>query len=249
VLIVDDEDDIRRMLRKVLMTRDITVVEASRGTEALQAVREHSPDVVLLDAMLPEIHGFDICRRIKGSKRYGHIPVIMVSAVYRGWRFAQDLKESYGVYEYLEKPFKISDVVHLVEQALDGKKPDSVSEELSEDAAEKLQLGIDSYRNGDLDVAIEHLKEGVQLDPAAFRLHYHLGLLHGRKDQLFEGIQALEVAVNLSPRNFSALKNLAVLFQRAGFKHKAVEMWERAMGASPDEETRQGIREHLLGLL
>ncbi len=79
--------------------------------------------------------------------------------------------------------------------------------------------------------------------------HYHLGLLCGRRDDVFEAIHELETAVDLQSRNFSALKNLAVLYQRAGFKHKAVEMWERALSAAPDEETRQGIKDHLMGLL
>ena len=53
-------------------------------------------DSAVLDAMLPELHGFDICRRIKASARYGHIPILMISAVYRGWRFAEDLRELGG---------------------------------------------------------------------------------------------------------------------------------------------------------
>lgn len=249
VLIVDDEDDIRRMLRRVLGERGIRVVEAARGSEALAAVREHEPDAILLDAMLPEIHGFDICRRIKGSKRYGHIPIIVVSAIYRGWRFAEDLKASYGVAEFLEKPFKIAELVACVERVLDGRDAEVETESLSDDASHWLTLGIEAYRNGDLDLAIEHLKRAVGIDPLAFRLHYHLGLLHGRRDQLFEGIHALETSVELSPRNFSALKNLAVLYQRAGFKHKAIEMWERALASAPDEETRRGIKDHLMSLL
>lgn len=249
VLIVDDEDDIRRMLRRVLTERDVRVVEASRGTEALQMVRENEPDVILLDAMLPEIHGFDICRRIKGSKKYGHIPIIMVSAVYRGWRFAEDLKQSYGVTEFLEKPFKISDVVSAVERALEGHDPEEEVESLSEEAMACLSEGIAAFRAGQLDEAIRHLERGVGLDPLAFRLHYHLGLLYGRREELFEGIQSLETSVDLSPRNFSALKNLAVLYQRAGFKHKAIEMWERALAVADDEEVRKGIKDHLMSLL
>ncbi|RZO56890.1 MAG: response regulator [Sandaracinaceae bacterium] len=248
VLIVDDEDDIRRMLRRVLTERDMTVLEAAKGSEALAMVREHEPNAILLDAMLPEIHGFDICRRIKGSKKYGHIPIIMVSAVYRGWRFAEDLKQSYGVADFLEKPFKISEVVQAVERVLEGKE-DEPAEQLTDEASDCLGKGIEAYRNGHLDDAIEHLQRGVGLDPLAFRLHYHLGLLYGRRDQLFEGIESLETSVDLSPRNFSALKNLAVLYQRAGFKHKAIEMWERAMGNAPDEETRLGIKDHLMSLL
>lgn len=251
ILVVDDEDDIRRMLRRVLQERGYRVVEASRGTEALQAVRDNTLDCILLDAMLPEIHGFDICRRIKSSQRFGHIPIIMVSAVYRGWRFAEDLRESYGVTAFLEKPFKISDVLAAVERAVEGKPPEASQDEnvASPEAAEALKRGIDAFSRGDVDQAIVDLKLAVSIEPSAFRLHYHLGLLYGRKENVFDAIHALETALTLSSRNFAALKNLAVLYQRAGFKHKAVESWERALRSAPDEETRRGIKEHLMGLL
>jgi DNA-binding response OmpR family regulator len=227
------------------------VVEASKGLEALQKVRDEAPDVILLDAMLPEVHGFDICRRIKGSKRYGHIPIIMVSAIYRGWRVAEDLKSSYGVEAFLEKPFKIGDVLAHVERALEGRTSEvpETDDLLSQEASDILESGMQAYRDGDLDGAIEQLRRGIAVDPLSFQLHYHLGLLCGRRDDVFEAIHELETAVDLQSRNFSALKNLAVLYQRAGFKHKAVEMWERALSAAPDEETRQGIKDHLMGLL
>src|SRR5690606_28756450 len=153
------------------------------------------------------------------------------------------------VAEFLEKPFKISDVVAAVERVMDGRDRDEDVESLSDEASQCLSLGIEAYRNGELDTAIEHLKRGVGIDPLALRLHYHLGLLYGRRDQLFEGIHALETSVDLAPRNFSALKNLAVLYQRAGFKHKAIEMWERALANAPDEDTRRGIKDHLMSLL
>ena len=252
VLVVDDEDDIRRMLRRVLVERGYHVVEASKGTEALQAVREHSPDLILLDAMLPEIHGFDICRRIKGSQKYGHIPIIMVSAIYRGWRFAEDLRQSFGVHAFIEKPFKITDVLAAIERALEGQPtdpPEGGDETISEQAGEALTSGIDAYKRGEIDIAITHLVRGVGIDPLSFRLHYHLGLLYGRRDQVFEAIHELETAVDLSPKSFAALKNLAVLYQRAGFKHKAIEIWERALGSAPDDETRRGLKDHLMSLL
>ena len=252
VLVVDDEDDIRRLLRRVLSDKGYDVVEAAKGVEALQSVRADPPDLILLDAMLPEVHGFDICRRIKGSKRYGSIPVIMVSAIYRGWRFAEDLKQSYGVEAFLEKPFKIGEVLAAVEGALQGRRDEgvpAVDDDLSREAGESLDRGIEAYQAGDVDAAITHLREGIHIDPLSFKLHYHLGLLYGRRDDLFEAIHELETAVDLQPKNFSALKNLAVLYQRAGFKHKAVEMWERALGNAPDDETKRGIKEHLMSLL
>jgi CheY-like chemotaxis protein len=252
ILVVDDEEDIRRLLRRVLAENGYEVIEAEKGLEALQAVRSQVPDLILLDAMLPEVHGFDICRRIKGSKRYGHIPIIMVSAIYRGWRFAEDLKSSYGVEAFLEKPFKIGDVLTLVERALAGRKSDlpaQEDDELSREASESLNHGIEAFKGGDIDRAIEHLQRGINVDPLSFKLHYHLGLLYGRRENTFEAIHELETSVDLQPKHFSALKNLAVLYQRAGFKHKAIEMWERALGNAPDDETKQGIKEHLMGLL
>lgn len=249
ILVVDDEDDIRKLLQRVLTQKGYLVVEASKGLEALQKVRDEQPDLLLLDAMLPEVHGFDICRRIKGSKRYGHLPIVMVSAIYRGWRVAEDLRTSYGVDAFLEKPFKIAEVLTVVERALEGRRSEVPDHVVSQEASQALEAGMAAYRGGDLDMAIARLREGIAIDPLSFQLHYHLGLLCGRRDELFEAIHELEVAADLQPRNFSALKNLAVLYQRAGFKFKAVEMWERALGVAPDEETRRGIKEHLVTLL
>ena len=254
VLVIDDSDDIRELLVRVFREREYEVFESSRGVDALQKVRSCAPDALVLDAMLPDIHGFDICRRIKGSRRYGHIPVIMVSAVYRGWRFAEDLKRSYGVAEFLEKPFRIGEILDAVERAIEGKgrsadgqgaEPDQVTGQ----AGDHLQAGIDAYSRGDVELAIGELKKGIAIDPLAFRLHYHLGLLYGKQENVFEAIEALEIATELRPRDFSTLKNLAVLYQRAGFRLKATELWERALSSAPDEATRANIKSHLVSLL
>ncbi|MCA9581223.1 MAG: response regulator, partial [Myxococcales bacterium] len=252
VLVVDDEQDIRRLLRRVLEEKGFEVLEAGRGLEALQLVRDGAPDLILLDAMLPEVHGFEICRRIKGSRRYGHIPIIMISAIYRGWRVAEDLMESYGAFAFLEKPFRMSEVLDRIDAALHGtsaEPEDEITDNLSEQAELRLSEGLDAYQKGDLDAAVEALKEGIAVDPLSFRLHYHLGLIHGQREEVFDAIASLETAVNLSPRNYAALKNLAVLYQKAGFKRKSVEVWERTLGAAPDDETKRGIKEHLMNLL
>jgi CheY-like chemotaxis protein len=252
ILVVDDSDDIRRLLARVFRERDYEVVEASSGLEALEKLRAGAPDLVLLDAMLPGgMHGFDLCRRIKGSRRYGQIPIVMVSAVYRGWRFSEDLRRSYGVEAFIEKPFRIGEVVAAVERARSGagksQPPDDAEGEGL--AGEQLKAGIEAYAQGDFEAAVEHLKRGIAVDPLAFRLHYHLGLLYGKQENVFEAIHELETAADLRSRDFSTLKNLAVLYQRAGFRLKATEMWERALGCAPDDATRASIRNHLVSLL
>jgi DNA-binding response OmpR family regulator len=257
ILVVDDEEDIRKLLKRLLADKGHRVVEADRGLLALRMVKEHTPDLIILDAMLPELHGFDIARRIRGSEKYGQIPIIMVSAVYRGWRIAEDLKNNYGIEEYIEKPFRITDVLKAVQKLLaerDQRKRDQPAstrnpEAVSAEAEKALVDGIASYKAGAIDEAIEHLKRGVAIDPLAYRLRYHLALLYGKKGMVYEGISELERAVDLNPKHFPALKNLAVLYERAGFKHKAVEMWERGATVAPDEATRASIKKHLLELL
>ena len=252
ILVVDDEDDIRKLVRRLLSDRGHAIIEADRGLIALRLVKEETPDLILLDAMLPEVHGFDIARRIKGSAKYGRIPILMMSAVYRGWRIAEDLKASYGIEDYIEKPFRIADLVSKVERLLEkGGTPTAPPdpEMINKTAAKYLEDGIAAYKAGEVDLAIGLLKKGISIDPLAYRLRYHLALIYGKRGQFYDGITELERAVDLNPRHFPALKNLAVLYEKAGFKNKAVEMWERCVHTSPDNETRESIKSHMMKLL
>jgi len=252
ILVVDDESDIRKMLTRLLSRAGYRVLEADRGMTALRLVKEQTPDLIVLDAMLPEVHGFDIARRIKGSTRYGSIPIIMVSAVYRGWRYAEDLRQNLGVDDFIEKPFTLQDVLQKIQNRLGAKQEDQPRPEESSaggDVERALAQGIDAYKAGQLDEAIEHLRRGVAIDPLAFRLRFQLGLLYGRKGQIFDAVTELETAVSVNPEHFPAVKNLAILYQKSGFRNKAVETWERALALAPDDATRLSIREHLLRLL
>ena len=253
VLVVDDDDEIRKLLNRLLTQKGRRVIEADRGLLALRLVKEHVPDLIILDAMLPELHGFDIARRIKGSAKYGSIPLIMMSAVYRGWRIAEDLKQNYGIEDFVEKPFRIAEVLEVVQKLLarsEGRAPEGRDPEyLSAEADMALKEGVAAYQAGQVDPAISHLKRGIAIDPLAYRLHFHLALLYGKKGQVYEGIQELERAIDLNPRHFPALKNLAVLYEKAGFKNKAIEMWERCVTAAPDERARTSVRDHLLRLI
>jgi DNA-binding response OmpR family regulator len=256
ILVVDDEMEIRRMLSRLLARAGYRVLEADRGVTALRIVKEQTPDLIVLDAMLPELHGFDVARRIKGSRRYGSIPIVMVSAVYRGWRYAEDLRQTLGVDDFIEKPFTLQDVLSRIQALLGGKgasekpPPDlAAAADSSAEVERALAEGIEAYRAGQLDEAVAHLKRGVAIDPLAFRLRFQLGLLYGRKGQVFDAVNELETAVSVNPQHFPAVKNLAILYQKAGFRNKAVETWERALALAPDDATRLSIREHLLRLL
>ena len=248
ILVVDDEEDIRKLVRRLLIEKGHQVIEADRGLVALRLVKEESPDLILLDAMLPELHGFDIAKRLKDSDKYGKIPILMMSAVYRGWRIAEDLKTSYGIEDYIEKPFRIAELIAKVTRLLErtpGAAAPSDPEAINRSAAKYLEDGIAAYQAGKIEDSIALLRKGIGVDPLAYRLRYHLALIYGKHGQIYDGITELERAVDLNPKHFPALKNLAVLYEKAGFRHKAVEMWERCVHVAPDPETRESIKKHL----
>jgi DNA-binding response OmpR family regulator len=250
ILVVDDEPAIRRILQQGLVQRGWEVMEAGNGADTLKLVQRADPDAILLDAMLPDVHGFDICKRLKGSQRYAHIPIIMMTAVYKGWRMAADLKESYGVASVVEKPFDLHLVVKCLEDALSSTpaaKPNV--EALSAEAQRLYKDGSEAFRRGDVDAAINLLGGAVQIDPLSALLRHQLGLLYAQKGQDFTAIQELEAAVDLEPAKFQTLRNLAILYQRHGFRRKSCELWERALVVAPDEPTRTEIKTLLVKLL
>ncbi|MFH0903239.1 MAG: response regulator [Pseudomonadota bacterium] len=251
VLVVDDEPVIRRILHQALAQRGYEVLEAENGMEALRLIKEREPNAILLDAMLPDVHGFDICKRLKESRRYRHIPIVMMTAVYKGWRMAADLKEAYGVAGYIEKPFDIQEVVRQVESALTGQPPVTAADinALSAEAQRLYAEGARAFQRGDLDGAIAAITSAVAIDPLNPTLRNQLGLLYAQRGQDFAAVQELEMAVELEPTRFSTLRNLAILFQWHGFRRKACEIWERALAQAPDEETRSEIKGILVQLL
>ncbi|MBW1808816.1 MAG: response regulator [Deltaproteobacteria bacterium] len=249
VLIVDDEPDIVRLLDKALTAEGFVVISASRGLEALQAVKKQKPSLVLLDAMLPEIHGFEICKKIKTSKRFGHIPVIMISAIYRGWRYAEDVKNTYGADDYFEKPFRIVPLVRRVRELLNAGPP-TVESDLDPDAANQAyRKGVAQFKEKQYDQAEESLNNACQLDPFSANIHYAIANVMLATNRVYDAIREYEQTIELKPNLFAPLKNLAILYQKKGFKNKAVEMWERALRCSPDDKTRNEVREQLIKLL
>jgi CheY-like chemotaxis protein len=255
VLVVDDSAEVRDLLQRALRDEGYNVLLAEDGQRALQMIKESTPDLIVLDAMLPEVHGFEIARRLRGSQRYGDVPIVIVSAVYRGWRFAADLRESCGIEHYIEKPFRLAEVKRAVQDALltgPRAREASVTQHANESSAlaeRALKQGVEAFHRGDTALAIDHLERGIAIDPLAFRLHFHLGLLYAKQGRTFEAISALERAVEINSRHFAGVKNLAIMYYQAGFRHRAAELWERGLNLAPDEATRNAIKEHLVGLL
>lgn len=252
VLAVDDEVEILDIVDKALSHKGMQVVRATRGREALEKLQVNLPDIVLLDAMLPEIHGFEICHKIKQSQRFKHIPVIIISAIYTGWNFITDVKRIYGADDYMAKPFRIMELVRKVEETLaktEVRPPSAEFAQAHKQADLLLKDAADALKGEDVERAVDAAERAVNADPFDPRTHFILGMALHKAGRIYEAISVYERVIELAPGQFAALKNLAVLYERQGFKAKAVEMWMRALEQSPSEPVRQTIKAHLIDLL
>jgi DNA-binding response OmpR family regulator len=115
-LIVDDDADVRDILAILLEAGGFEVRSAAGGAEGLDAVSASSPDVVLLDWMMPGVSGLDVCRRLRADPRSALIPVMMLSVCASEREIRLSLGS--GVDDYVTKPFSPSDVLVRVERLL-----------------------------------------------------------------------------------------------------------------------------------
>jgi adenylate cyclase len=119
VLIVDDEEQNRSLLHDPLEARGYEIAEAENGMVALEKIAARLPDVILLDVMMPQMDGFEVCRRLKTDSKTAHIPILMVTAL-------ADRKErlmgiAVGANDFLNKPVDIQDVTLRVGNAVYAK--------------------------------------------------------------------------------------------------------------------------------
>jgi CheY-like chemotaxis protein len=104
VLVVEDEPETRKLLRKYLEKLGLDVLEAASGKAALALLETHLPALVCLDLMLPEISGYDVCERIRATPRLQSMPVLVISA--RAQPPDRALAEEVGATAYLIKPIR-----------------------------------------------------------------------------------------------------------------------------------------------
>jgi CheY-like chemotaxis protein len=130
ILVVDDDTPIRSLLRQELTEAGYQVKEAANGKAALDMVRLHKPDLIILDVMMPEINGFDVAAVLKNDPATMDIPIIILSIV-------QDKERGFkiGVDRYLTKPINTEQLFHevdvLLEQGVSKKKVLVVDEDAS----------------------------------------------------------------------------------------------------------------------
>ncbi len=246
ILVVDDDNDILRMLDKTLRSAGHKVQLARDGREAETLLKTHRYDLVLLDAMLPHVHGFEICARLKASARTRRTPVILLSAVYRGWRYAHDARESFGADDFMEKPFHLPELLRRVNLKLSGSSQPPPANEKAERLYQEGMGLLDSKKPAEARAALE---QAVKADPFSARAQFALARAMHEMGDVFHAITSYERAVELRPSLFQALRALATLYEQKGFQRKAAEALERALHAAPDVTTREAIRARLIKLL
>jgi DNA-binding response OmpR family regulator len=114
ILVVDDDPYILMSLEFLMKKNGYHVLVARNGTEAMEIVKEYIPDIMLLDIMMPDVNGYEICKYIKATKKLNHCKVVFVSAK----STEADIKKGYdlGASLYISKPFSTRNIIKQIQE-------------------------------------------------------------------------------------------------------------------------------------
>lgn len=121
ILVVEDVPEIVLGLKIRLQAAGYEVLTAADGSTGLEMAREERPDLIVLDLMLPKVHGYKVCRLLKFDKDYEHIPIVMLTA--RAMSHERDLGMEVGADAYLTKPYDHKELMKLIDDLVSGRKP------------------------------------------------------------------------------------------------------------------------------
>lgn len=116
ILVIEDERDVQALLEFNLKAEGFETLRASTGEEGLAWMRARVPDLVLLDLMLPDLPGTEVCRRIKSEPRTSHVPVVILTA--RGDELDRVVGFELGADDYVRKPFSVRELILRVRAVL-----------------------------------------------------------------------------------------------------------------------------------
>ncbi len=158
VLVVEDEGAQREVLTYNLEAEGFRVASAENGEEALMLVDEVSPDIIVLDWMLPNVSGIEICRRLKARSDTRHVPIIMLSARSEEVDRVRGLET--GADDYVVKPYSVVELMARVRTQLRRVRPSTVGVVLEYD---DIRLDPESHR-------VTRAGAPLKLGPTEFRL-------------------------------------------------------------------------------
>ncbi len=158
VLVVEDEPAQREVLAYNLEAEGFAVARAESGDEALLLIDEETPDIIVLDWMLPGVSGIEVCRRVKSRSETRAIPIIMLSARSEELDRVRGLET--GADDYVIKPYSVVELMARVRSQLRRTRPATVGERLE---FEDIVLDAETYR-------VTRSDKPLKLGPTEFRL-------------------------------------------------------------------------------
>ena len=179
ILIVDDDENICELLRLYLEKDGFETVVANDGEQAVDYAAKYTPDLILLDIMLPKLDGWQVCREIRKSS---DVPIIMLTA--KGETFDKILGLELGADDYISKPFDTKEVIARIKAVLRRSSDKDKASQIQEVKYDKLRINLTNY---ELEV------NGVKIDtpPKELELIYHLASNPNRvytRDQLLDEV-------------------------------------------------------------
>lgn len=193
ILIVDDEKDIVKLLEYNLKKEGFRTVTAYDGSEALEKAGHEHPDLILLDVMLPEVDGLEVCKQIKKDPGMRAIPVIMLTA--RSQETDKVIGLELGADDYVTKPFGVRELLARVKARLRRTHEQDAS---GADVVQAGDITIDSSR---IEVIVN--KKPVTLTAKEFELLRTLAKAKGRvlsRDYLLDTILGYDRAAEIQTR-------------------------------------------------
>ena len=188
VLVVEDEDALATLLQYNLEKEGYDVRLAPDGEEALVAVDERAPDLVVLDWMLPKVSGVEVCRRLRSRPATRNLPVIMLTA--RAEESDRIRGLDTGADDYLTKPFSMAELAARIRAVLRRIRPG-----LAEDRLSQGDIVVDRVAH-----RVRRGAREVHLGPTEFRLLDHLMQHPGRvfsREQLLDAVWGSDVYVEV----------------------------------------------------
>ena len=188
LLIVEDEETLVTLLRYNLKKEGYRIAVAKDGEEALLLAKEETPDLVLLDWMLPLLSGIEVCRRLRRDRETRHVPILMLTA--RGEEADKIRGLDTGADDYMTKPFSPSELIARIRALLRRTQP-SLDEETLE--AGDLVMDLATHR-------IHRAGRQIDLAPTEFRLLRYFLEHPGRvfdREQLLNAVWGQNVYIEL----------------------------------------------------
>ena len=170
ILVVDDEEMIRKLISKYAVYEGHTVTEAKDGMEAVRLCRESSFDIMIIDIMMPELDGFSACREIR---KFSQIPIIMLSA--RGEEYDKINGFELGIDDYVVKPFSPKELMLRVDAVMKRAQGRAGGNASAEQPQNEIVSLADGGLKADLTARIVYV-DGVRADmtPKEYDLFFYL---------------------------------------------------------------------------